>query len=153
MIKVVSGSATLLITPKMEKQAYQNVCQVIADIDIDTFLELTTNSRSDIIWLEDTAQPLEKYNYYARTGETLVMPMLQIDADKGKVTSHEGRHRAVALRKEGARKMPVALQIRGKSKSKYDYVLEDLGTGVRGQYGRGYMLTKALVVRKNGWDR
>lgn len=45
-------------------------------------------------------KPLEQYNYWATTGESIIPPFLRVQLSDGKVDGHEGRHRAAALYRE-----------------------------------------------------
>ena len=64
------------------------------------------------------SQRLKAYNSYIKTGETMVLPFLRIDIGLayegvvGRVTGHEGRHRAAAVHNAGGKWMRVGLQLR-----------------------------------------
>ncbi|KKM81851.1 hypothetical protein LCGC14_1325710, partial [marine sediment metagenome] len=79
----------------------------------------------------------------------------------GKITGHEGRHRAAALICAGVKEMPVSIRIiptdehdkkYGHFKSTYDMKFEDLPEHIRGEYGRGIIDKKDLQLVVNGWE-
>jgi len=123
----------LRLTPTMKRVAKDNKAQIIVEIPVVQFLEITTTPEMfrEIL---DQAHTLQKYNRWAKIGDdddfyqhvnkgrnadnkeygSIIMPFLKIYLDKngiGQIKGHEGRHRAAALLKSGQEYMPVALMI------------------------------------------
>ncbi len=92
-------------------------------LPIDVFLNLTTSSsenvdrikRQVIKGYEPTQRYPEGYKFGkfdpARVDEPIYPIFLNID-NTGKVTNHEGRHRAALLQNEGAKTIPVVISIK-----------------------------------------
>jgi len=91
----------------------------VARIDIDTFLDLTTTPETrETVETEDPAvsniEPFDEVLAMFDPAETErvdenAIPFIAID-EYGKVIGHEGRHRAVLLKRGGATTMPIAVQ-------------------------------------------
>ena len=102
------------------------------------FLELTTQDDEHTAEIKRSALPLHQYNKFSREKEILVAPFLRVD-HRGKVTGHEGRHRAAALLNAGHDDMHVYLQVRDNDSRTPE---REIGFGhvpkkVVGQFGRG----------------
>jgi hypothetical protein len=104
---------------KLREQQYKDRKKLI-DINIDDFLALAKFGRTDSK-LEAARGILN------RGGQFSSLPYLSVDED-GKVSGHEGRHRARALKEAGYKTMPVVLHsenIRWSEQAdseKFDYV-------------------------------
>ncbi len=85
------------------------VC-VMAPMD---FLRLTTTSNEDIDYIMSQDSPsIEDYrdgNHPHMTRQNHYMPFLQIVYPEGKITAHEGRHRAAMVYKAGGKTFPCVL--------------------------------------------
>jgi len=104
---------------KLREQQYKDRKKLI-DMNIDDFLALAKFGRTEPK-LEATR------NILSRGGQFSSLPYLSVDED-GKVSGHEGRHRARALKEAGYKTMPVVLHsenIRWSEQAdpeKFDYV-------------------------------
>jgi hypothetical protein len=104
---------------KLREQQYKDRKKLI-DMNIDDFLALAKFGRTEPK-LEATRDIL------SRGGQFSSLPYLSVDED-GKVSGHEGRHRARALKEAGYKTMPVVLHsenIRWSEQAdpeKFDYV-------------------------------
>lgn len=79
-------------------------------LDPVQFLSLTVTDHNVYDWIEQElphTKTVDDYNSY----ETL-MPWLDVDMHTGKVVGHEGRHRAAACIKSGAKRIPVSICLR-----------------------------------------
>lgn len=72
----------------------------------DEFLSLTTRDANQLKTIAEQSQKLGKFDIAKFQSEHL--PYLDIDK-AGKVTNHEGRHRAQLLKNEGITHMPVVI--------------------------------------------
>ena len=75
----------------------------VVQIRPDEFLNLTIDG-SLAAWeafAEDETRTLDEYNSWALDGKITVGPFLKVREDTGDVISHEGRHRALALKRAG----------------------------------------------------
>lgn len=134
------GPAQLSYTSAMRQNAVGQKCQVIVQMPVLDFLRLTTVDDADIeATFRKQAHPLDSYNKWNRMGDEkefaaqvnqgktsqdkdyewgrIVGPFLRIDLDppagtSGKVSGHEGRHRAAAVLNAGGKVIPVALCLR-----------------------------------------
>lgn len=116
-----------------------NKQHVLVHMHPSHFLALTTTPEHGEDYFKSKALPLEKYNEYVRSGETLNSPFLTVDG-KGKVVGHEGRHRAGALLNAGHDSMPVHIRLRGDNHPDVpdrDLGWEHMPDRLRSQYGTG----------------
>jgi hypothetical protein len=105
----------LLITPQMMSQAKANKCIGMMTMNPYDFIRLTINQGDVDQWIKEEAEytkTVEEYNEFARKGDSIHPPWLEIDMETGKVVGHEGRHRSAALIKEGVKQIPVAVMLR-----------------------------------------
>jgi len=140
-VSVQQGNAQQLsYTGAMRQNAVGQKCQVVVQMPVLDFLRLTTTDDADIeaIFRKD-AHPLDSYNHWNRMGDEpeyaaqvnqgldrsskeykwgrVVGPFLRIEIEPpvgtlGRVTGHEGRHRAAAVMNAGGKVIPVALCLR-----------------------------------------
>lgn len=113
-ISALLERAHLHVLPRQRRQMRANGAQVVVWMDPRDFLRLTTGT-ADMAWIEQSAKDLDDYNRWSREGEILVPPFLRIRVGYrigGKVVSHEGRHRALALARKGGRRMAVHLVLK-----------------------------------------
>jgi hypothetical protein len=140
-VSVQQGNAQQLsYTGAMRQNAVGQKCQVVVQMPVLDFLRLTTTDDADIeaIFRKD-AHPLDSYNHWNRMGDDpeyaaqvnqgidrsskdykwgrVVGPFLRIEIEPpvgtlGRVTGHEGRHRAAAVMNAGGKVIPVALCLR-----------------------------------------
>jgi len=134
------GPQQLSYTSSMRQNAVGQKCQVIVQMPVQDFLRLTTTNDADIETVfRKQAHPLDSYNHWNRMGDEreyasqvnqgktsqdkdyqwgrIVGPFLRIDIEPpagtfGKVSGHEGRHRAAAVWNAGGKVIPVALCLR-----------------------------------------
>lgn len=149
----------LLITPEMLVNAKKEGHQVFVLIDCKDFLLCTTNKTLPKI--VKSAKTVSDYNEYAKTDPETITPYLRISLKDNKILGHEGRHRAVALLKEGNEKMPCTLKLVPSSKERKKYGnqeapflvnFDDLPESIQGQFDRGTLFKSNLVLVKNGWN-
>ncbi len=152
----------LKITPQMYRQARGNKQHIVVSMRPEDFLKLTTPNDTRIDEIRQDCKKLSDYNQWAETGESILMPFLDIKSENGTVKSHEGRHRASALICAGAKEMPVSIKIIpiDEHKKKYGYFeatyemkFEDLPEYIHGQYGRGILNKSRLRVLVDGWEK
>jgi len=151
----------LKITPEMLRQARGNKMHVIVGMNPEAFLKLTTRT-NDVEWFRKNCKSLSDYNQWAEEGETIVMPLLNIDVQTGQIKGHEGRHRAAALICARAKEIPISIRMRnytdeqrkkyGHFKADYQMKFEDLPDYIHGQYGQGTIDKKDLRVIIDGWE-
>jgi len=93
-----------------------------------TFLYLTTSDIYQQMAIEDESHPVEKYGEWVEKYQIGMPLWLRVELDEngkdGKVTGHEGRHRAAAMKKSGESLIPVCIVLR--HPTKYD---RDLNAG------------------------
>ena len=151
----------LTITPEMRRQARGNKMHLIVKMRPSDFLKLTTTDQESLSYIQKNCKKLDDYNQWSEGGETIIMPLLDIDGKTGQVKSHEGRHRSAALICAGVKEIPVSIRIRpteehdkkyGPYKSTYDMKFEDLPDHIHGQYGRGIISKNDLQVVADGWE-
>ncbi len=113
------------------------------------FLELTTADDHHVDEIKQAAKSLHTYNEYSAAKEIHNPPNLKIGHD-GKVTAHEGRHRAAALINAGHERMHVYLQapFDGK-KSDRDHGHADVPHTIHGQHGRGSVKKSELELHQD----
>jgi hypothetical protein len=149
-----SGKPLLRTTQVHYQQARGNKNQLIILINPMDFLKLTSPPGEIETFMRNT-QGLLAYNRYAKSGENIIMPFLRIlvNGIYGKVTAHEGRHRAAAVIKAGGDWMRVAVELKanrdyepqmykdaiakyGYPKSNLEYYMteKDLPKKILGQY-------------------
>ena len=160
--KVNEVTPKLRITPEHLRQARASKFQMVVQFPVMDFLYLTTANDKDIEDIMSTAQPTLVYNRAAKSGENILMPLLIVDQDAEKIVAHEGRHRAAALLKKGAKSMPVAIKLRpgkaldAKYPEEYDPIYkakyEDLPKFIHGQFGRGVISSSELKPIIDGWE-
>lgn len=150
----------LTITPGMRRQARGNKMHLIVKMRPSDFLQLTTTNQESLEYIHKNCKNLDDYNRWADEGETVIMPLLDIDGETGQIKAHEGRHRSAALACAGVKEIPVSIRIRptkkhdekyGYFKSKYDMKFEDLPDYIHGEYGRGILDKNDLKVVVDGW--
>lgn len=132
------ATGKLRYTDTMHSQARSGKFQVIVEIDPEEFLMMTTRDDADIEQIKQRAAPLHRYNQGAKAGNdmeyrdrvnqirgadkdsddylwgTIHYPQLYISVNArgvGKITGHEGRHRAAALIRKGGKRMRVAIRL------------------------------------------
>jgi hypothetical protein len=76
--------------------------QIIYMMSPEQFLNLATNMKVDL-------DSYAKVKTRISAGEEMDIPFMDINADTGQVTSHEGRHRMLAARSLGIKEVPVAI--------------------------------------------
>jgi hypothetical protein len=141
---------SLTITDEHLRQAKGNKHNFLVEMSAASFLMLTTSSTSTLKDIRNNSKTTDEYNDYANSGENIIMPMLEITG--GKVTGHEGRHRAGSLlRDDENATMVVSIKYRtenaaedkkledkyGPWRIEYDVGIEDMPESIRGQFGRG----------------
>jgi len=103
----------LLLTEKQLRMAESNLrASAVTWMHPMDFLRLTTKDDATIEYIAAHAQPLEVYNAAAFSGSLDLPPFLDVDLDSaayGRVSAHEGRHRAAAVLAAGGDALPVAL--------------------------------------------
>lgn len=103
----------LIVTPTHIRQMVGNKASGYLTMKPQDFLALTCTSAAEQRIIQDEAEPLEQYNAWAKSGDNILPPWLEVqishDADVsfGKVMGHEGRHRAAACIAAGVSLMPV----------------------------------------------
>ena len=160
--ELIEVTPKLRITPEHRRQARASKHQMIVEFPVDDFLRMTTQTDEGLEQIMQATQTVLAYNRYAKSGENILMPFLAIDQDSRKITGHEGRHRAAAMKKGGAKTMPVAIRLNpgkeldAKYPDEYDPIykakFEDLPDQINGQYGRGSIPKTLLTVLVDGWD-
>lgn len=111
-----SGEHQLLLVPEHKRQMKGNKAAGWTYMSPDAFLDLTVSSESERSSIMRDALPLSQYNAWAKSGDNILPPWLEIQISEnddrfpyGKVQGHEGRHRAAACIKAGVSIMPVFL--------------------------------------------
>lgn len=100
------------LTADQKEVAVSNKMHALVHMHPRKFLELTTHDDEHVAEIKRAAQPVHAYNSHSASGSIRVAPFLRID-HRGKVMSHEGRHRAAALLNAGHDVMPVYLRHHG----------------------------------------
>jgi len=109
---------TLIVTPRMVSTARAFKALGFMPMTPKQFLTLTTDASDNLLEHADDVLDIEQYNKWARSGEILVPPFLEISLDGqlrhrkvkvGQVVSHEGRHRARSVLNAGGSHLMVAL--------------------------------------------
>lgn len=119
---LISISKGLKLIKENYRQAKGNKHAGTLVIDPNDFLILTTRTNKGIAEIMEEAKTLEEYNKFAKNGETILMPWLEVSMDGrdlynerdikvGQIIGHEGRHRAAALIKAGVNKMPISVRL------------------------------------------
>lgn len=117
------AASPFIITDEHLRQATGNKALVIVWMQPYEFLQLTNDELETARGKAGGYEPLPvaDYNEFARSGKNIIMPSLDIELDgegSGRVVSHEGRHRALAVMKEyPTARYPVALFLRPLSRS------------------------------------
>jgi len=130
-------------------------------MSIDDFLKLTVSSEEEISKIEEEGPKtsnIKPYDDVDASGFSpeefdleggFAVPFLNV-TPQGKVVGHEGRHRAVLLKKDGATTMPVVLQMRGES------FAEEHGpapTSLTGQFNESAVVqVSSIVAHGNNFD-
>ena len=163
--------AQLKITPQHLRQARGNANHCVVGMDPAKFLELTTDSSVTLNDIKNTCKTVDDYNRWAEEGSNILMPFLWIEflddprgtyepGGAGRITGHEGRHRAAALMCAGGKEIPVSIRLKpiqrhhdkyGVWDSKYNMRFEDVPKYIFGQFGRGLALKSDLRVIHDGW--
>ena len=90
----------LVVTEEQREQAEGLKAVGFVKMAPGDFLKLTTPTDTDVAEIAHEARSLDEYNSFARRGETIIPPFLDVDRKSGKVCGHEGRHRAAALQRD-----------------------------------------------------
>lgn len=173
----------LRVTDKMRNSARGNNSQVMVEMPPEDFLKLTTGKMVDVDQIGSEAKSLVQYNRYTKAGHSdkyrdflnrgktkadqdytwgsSQHPMLVIEISEqggkiiGRVSTHEGRHRAAAYMKKGGKAYPVAIQLRGDIRvpgspnydsSKWWYNKDYLPGMVKSQYSEEWVNTSHWKV-------
>ena len=94
-------------------------------------LKLSLPSVAHVANIRKDAQPLDFYNDPEIQKGMSVHPFLTFDIDTGKITGHEGRHRAAAVINAGGKVFQVALFPRPGHR---EHVLENLPTTLTAEF-------------------
>lgn len=89
-----------MLTREHFRQARGNKAIIFLNMRADDFLYLTTPNEKAIEQISKEAKTRREYVAWALRGETIIPPLLKLFAKTGKVTGHEGRHRAAAILNE-----------------------------------------------------
>lgn len=131
LTRIVAG-AEYQISDTQRKNALNHKAIGIYPFTPDEFLSLTAIG-NDRAYIEKHAKDLDFYNQKVEEGESIVHPFLDFDPDKGgKVTGHEGRHRAQAVKNAGGDIFWVALYPNYVNKHR-DYEESELPSQLIGQ--------------------
>jgi hypothetical protein len=136
----------LLVTEAQLKNARSRYAYGIYPMDVGDFLKLTTSNHKEVGELCAEALDLSLYNAFGASGETQVMPMLQIEHSTGKVKGHEGRHRACALINDGKNVIHVALYFLDDEYYKIRSP-ETIPTMIHGEFGRGSLFLSPSKIQ------
>ena len=119
----------LVVTEEQREQAEGLKAVGFVKMAPGDFLKLTTPTDTDVAEIAHEARSLDEYNSFARRGETIIPPFLDVDRKSGKVCGHEGRHRAAALqRDEPGTPLDVAIVLREPGCSSKVYYEENWST-------------------------
>lgn len=165
----------LRITPRMVRQAKAFKAQFFVEMPPIDFLRLTTASDEGLETIRQKAEPLYRYNRWAKMGDnpeyneflnhlhgekqygSIIPPFLNIKISQktgvleGHVTSHEGRHRAAAAEKKGAQTI-CAICLKPD-----DSILPDVHIGVEYKLNSEYLPQKVsgqfreILVTTDNW--
>ena len=112
------GPYFLLTNRNQEDQALDEKHTQIVDINPLVFLDLTTErGAEDFIKNADGIIDVNFYNSPAIQKTIRVHPHLSIDAKSGRVTGHEGRHRAASVLKAGGRWFRISIKLTPSSRN------------------------------------
>lgn len=131
------------LTDTHRESAKSNKMHSLVRMHPKDFLKLTTSNDDHYNEIKGAARSLSDYNKYAREGSNVNAPHLGMD-HRGKVVSHEGRHRAAALVNAGHDTMHVYL----KGPAQRDDIPErwhghgDIHHTIHNQYGNGFKISK-----------
>ena len=106
---------TLKITDRMLSNARANKMTGWLSMPPLDFLRLTISTSNVFDWIRQESsdtKSLADYNEYASSGDSTLMPWLDVDRSTGRVCGHEGRHRAIAVHNAGGTKFPVGICLR-----------------------------------------
>lgn len=100
----------VLVTAQQFRRARKWGAAGLVCMDPTDFIELTTDNDETAERIRAEAQPLDVYNRLSRAGD-IEAPFLDVEIGKkaGRITNHEGRHRAAALERVGGKCLPVAI--------------------------------------------
>lgn len=107
---IIESGNPYTITKDMKRSMWSYYPLGIIKIDPDDFLDLTTDGPDELspdtksAIYADNKKTGVKYSDYENAGllgYIDIHPFLEVDVDTGKVTGHEGRHRAVAAKQAG----------------------------------------------------
>lgn len=141
---------SLIVTDEHLRQARGNKFNFLVNMSARDFLLLTTTNDESLQNIIEDSKTVDEYNAFANSGDNIIMPFLNVE--RGKVTGHEGRHRAGGLLKENEKaNMVVAIKYRSANKEEeeqladkhgiwrveYDVDYEDMPSSIQGQFGRG----------------
>lgn len=144
---ISSAKMKLLVTPKMLRRAVDLKMHLIVMMNPTDFLYLTTQDDATMNQVARLARPLSDYNQFAEEQTCVVMPFLYIDK-QGKVTGHEGRHRAAALIESGTHELSVSIRL----DEDLDATSEYLPYVLHGEFGRGVISTAQFKIVNDGWQ-
>lgn len=160
ILQLINEAANVLkITDEMYRQARGNGMHFVVEFPVKEFLLMSTENEKSLETIQKQCRTIDDYNRWAEEGETILMPFLSVDADSGKITGHEGRHRATAIMCSGAKTMPVSIRLipneamkekYGVFEAKYAGLFEDLPDTIVGQFGRGSISKSNLNLLKDG---
>lgn len=90
---------------------------LLVDMSPELFLEMTTSDIKGKFEIFDRAKPLEFYKSEEIQQGMSVHPFLRVNIETGKITGHEGRHRAAAVWKAGGKWVRVGISLRPDSRN------------------------------------
>jgi len=137
----------LNLTDTHRESAVSNKMHSLVRMHPKDFLKLTTAHEGHYDEIKGAARSLGDYNKYSAEGSSLNAPHLGVN-EKGKVVTHEGRHRAAALINAGHDSMHVYL----KGPAQRDDVPErwhghdDMHHTFSNQHGNGFKIKKPADV-------
>lgn len=104
-------SNPLIVTQVQREWLKDNKATAFINMDPMDFLTLTTPDSQYLQEILNKARTLDEYNEYqirTKEGQT---PLLRIEKETGKITGHEGRHRAAAVYNAGESAMKVGIRL------------------------------------------
>lgn len=126
------AASKLMLTDGHISHAKSNKAVAIIWMSPRDFLSLTTMA-DDSAWEKEISyrpvQPIEAYNRYIAEGENIIMPRLDVELGTGKVTGHEGRHRAAAVMNARGAVLPVSIHLRDPETYALEYYEEHRSPG------------------------